>query len=118
MLHSEIFGIPNAWMASSRPGHPFWVSVYSLTVQGVKDGRDPNRIEDLTGPGPLYFSAHAWWKRVKKAKGFWAWLTGGAEKLDEVVLLKSPKIYPYSWAEPSKALHVCFLFFLSRLVLR
>jgi hypothetical protein len=83
MDHGGTFGIPNAWMASSQPGHGFWRSVYEKTVKGVREGARQDWIEKLTGPEVLYYSVKDWQaKRGEK---------------DEVVVLKSPRIFPYSY---------------------
>jgi hypothetical protein len=102
MLHGGSLGIPNAWMASSQPGHPLWKNIYERTVEGVKDGKDPHSIERLTGPEPLYLSVVEFQKKYGAGKVRRSLLEdvesverrGDAQP--EVVILESPRIFPYS----------------------
>lgn len=79
MNNAGELGIPNAWMASSKAGHPFWLQVAQRSVDAMKKPDvDQNGVEGvytclmprvpvahvlfpgLTGPQPLYLGTHEW----------------------------------------------------------
>jgi len=91
------FSIPNAWMASTGPGHPFWLAVanhsYSLLAA---QGHRPDKIEETTGPVPLRDTALMWKEQCAKDH------TAEACQYRLKVLNKG-EVYPFSWDTGNKA---------------
>lgn len=86
-------GIPNAWMASS-PRHPFFLEAMKPVQDKVRKSKaiwrkllSPIPAEFMTGPAVLRESILSW---KSSLKDLW----------NEVVLLPSDVIYPFSWKKP------------------
>lgn len=97
--------IPNAWMASS-PRHPFWLLPIEYAAAEVRRGksfmhwlwyRSPD-AEHVTGPIALRNNVLKWKTTLKD---LW----------NEVVLLPSDVVYPYSWKTPGKLGPICSTLF-------
>lgn len=97
--------IPNAWMASS-PRHPFWLLPIDYAAAEVRRSRgsmswlwyrSPD-AEHVTGPIALR-------NNVLK------WKTGLEDLWNEVVLLPSDLVYPYSWKTPGSLGPICSTLF-------
>ncbi|KAI9155504.1 Inositol phosphoceramide mannosyltransferase-like protein [Paramyrothecium foliicola] len=96
--------IPNAWMASS-PRHPFFLLPMEFAKSKVQQRKNPlYRIggtpaaEHITGPIALRKSIFRW---KESLRDLW----------DEVVLLPSHVVYPYSWATPGPVGRICSAMF-------
>lgn len=87
---AEPNSIPNAFMASTAPGHPFWLGPLDYVVRHLRDPND--EPEWLTGPVPLRACTLAYESRHDAS----------------LVVLEPPTIYPYSWSMASPYQHcVC-----------
>lgn len=76
------FELPNAFLASSSPGHPFWTHyVQDIEKHWEAGDIDTNSVETVTGPVALFRSAQTW-QDTSESK---------------VQILPTDKIYPFSW---------------------
>lgn len=93
--------IPNAWMASTRPGHDLWMRIAARSAKLIGDGVW-GPVEGLTGPEPLYLEVESWEKQleVKLAKG-----GNEADLRRDLVVLDKERIFPYSWAGGKRTEH-------------
>lgn len=77
------FELPNAFLAASNPGHPFWTHyVQDIAKHWERGDIDKNNVETVTGPIALFRSAQTWQDTI------------GAK----VQILPTDKIYPFSWS--------------------
>lgn len=82
--------IPNAFMASSAPAHPFWLGPLDYVVRHLSDHSE--EPEWLTGPVPLKICTMAY----------------AEQDAAKLVVLPPETIYPYSWNTASAYQHcVC-----------
>lgn len=76
------FSLPNAFMAASAPGHPFWIH-YVKDIEHHWLAGDINRAstETATGPAALHRAVNVW-----------------KDRKDAVLqILPEGRIYPFSW---------------------
>jgi hypothetical protein len=84
-------------MASTGPGHPFWLAVanHSYSLLEAQDHR-PDKIEETTGPVPLRDTALLWKEQCAENH------TAEACQYRLRVLNKG-EVYPFSWDTGNKA---------------
>jgi hypothetical protein len=95
----EDHSIPNAFMVSTRPGHPFWIQGMEYVKVHQNDKKVNKQPEYLTGPVALKQCVDSWEDRENEQ---------AREKLgilDEVVVLQNGEV---SITHPSSP---CFLIF-------
>lgn len=94
------FALPNAFMAASAPGHPFWLH-YARDIEHHWTVGDINRASTETATGPA---------ALHRAVGTWK------DRPDEAVLqiLPEGRIYPFSWDSHTAGERVrsCLRFFM------
>lgn len=79
--------IPNAFMASTSPGHPFWLTPLAFVRDHQKEEIYNQEPESLTGPVALRSCVKTWQEKDHKAP---------------IKVLEDGKIYPLNWANSSK----------------
>ncbi|KAJ3120092.1 hypothetical protein HK098_004891, partial [Nowakowskiella sp. JEL0407] len=95
-----IHNVPNAWMAS-KPGHSFWVWVLHKIQNTLKDPKNANLVEELTGPVALYETAIEWQKQRKTIQGVES-DTGKnifGEFNERIWFAPPGVIFPYDWTK-------------------
>lgn len=113
--------IPNAWMAAS-PGHPFFLVIMNEVKQRYKMIENKWRwtrvkpAETITGPVALraaiteYQADKEAMKDAVREHATSVEFKGERSKDDEVVLLPSHVIYPYSWGSDGEHVrNVCWV---------
>ncbi|KAI9029492.1 nucleotide-diphospho-sugar transferase [Hyaloraphidium curvatum] len=93
--------LPNAFMASGAPGHPFWLLCAGMVADSAARFReapellvDPGRIdvtEAVAGP-VLLRRCVLEWRRLTAA---------GASGGDVLAVVPAPLVFPYDWAFPT-----------------
>ncbi|CAG7848176.1 SubName: Full=Uncharacterized protein {ECO:0000313/EMBL:CCA73803.1} [Serendipita indica DSM 11827] len=90
--------IPNAFMISSTPGHPFWKIPLDFVKEHQLDDEYNAQPEGLTGPVALRTSLRKWLKETEQREG--------NNTFAEVRVLPNERIYPFSWYD-SPLFHHC-----------
>ncbi|KIM33666.1 glycosyltransferase family 32 protein [Serendipita vermifera MAFF 305830] len=81
--------IPNAFMAATPTGHPFWLKPLEFIRDHMGEHKYNKQPEELTGPVALRRCVKNW-EAERDARH-------GQGVFDEVVVLENGKIYPFSW---------------------
>ncbi|KIM33667.1 glycosyltransferase family 32 protein [Serendipita vermifera MAFF 305830] len=93
--------IPNAFMASTSAGHPFWLRPLSFVQDNISDSNYNRQPEELTGPVALRRCVSDWQDQVDERNG--------AGQYDEVRVIEGGKIYPFTWNDsPLSAQCICW----------
>lgn len=83
---NEDHSVPNAFMISTRPGHPFWIQAMDYVKNNLSDEELIKQPEFLTGPVALKKLVESWGdhksKRIRQKLGI----------LDEVVILQHGEV--------------------------
>lgn len=94
--------IPNAFMSSKGPNHPFWLSALLETVKRSGSG---TFVEALTGPVLLTDIVNEWIMCTDKKK-----LSQHNPTIDlnssQIKVLRSGLIYPYDWSIRNKSVEL------------
>ncbi|KAJ3089873.1 hypothetical protein HK102_005258 [Quaeritorhiza haematococci] len=79
--------IPNAWMASTKPGHSFWMFMVHQIMEKLRNNVGAG-VEDVTGPVMLYKTYKYYEDNV------------AASQRERVVVLEPGVIFPFRWINP------------------
>ncbi|PVF92904.1 hypothetical protein CPB86DRAFT_716564 [Serendipita vermifera] len=81
--------IPNAFMVSVTPGHPFWLRALDFVKEHIDEPKYNVQPEALTGPMALRTCYRKWVEETEQREG--------EGHFGEVRVLSNEKIYPFSW---------------------
>jgi hypothetical protein len=76
--------IPNAWMATTTPGHPFWIRPMVFVRDNISSRKYNREPENLTGPVALKICVDEWQEDVD--------VRNGAGEYDEVRVIENAKV--------------------------
>jgi mannosyltransferase OCH1-like enzyme len=79
--------IPNAWMASTSPGHPFWLRPLAFVRDNIFKRKYNRAPEGLTGPVALKTCVDTWQEDVD--------IRNGLGEYDEVRVIENAKVSPF-----------------------
>jgi hypothetical protein len=80
--------IPNAWMASSSPGHPFWIRPLAFVRDHISIRKYSRQPEGLTGPVALKTCVDRWQEEID--------IRNGLGEYDEVRIIENAKVSFFS----------------------
>ncbi|KAG8828119.1 hypothetical protein FRC19_009203 [Serendipita sp. 401] len=90
--------IPNAFMVSTSPKHPFWIKPLDFIKKHQLEEEYNSQPEGLTGPVALRTCLREWQTERESREG--------EGEFSELRVLPNEKIYPFSWYD-SPLVHHC-----------